>query len=276
MSVEGPWGDRSGRGPPPEVAPAPRPRVRQEDKGQHPVWAILSTLLMGGFLWLATGSWVVAVAVLFGLFVHEYGHVLAMNRVGMGPARIYIIPFLGGLAKGQRNPKSEWHGVLVSLAGPAFGLLAMLPFVGLWAVTGGGAWLIGAFFIALINLVNLAPAPPLDGSKALGPVLARVHPRLEQAGLLLIGAVVVWWGFTTGRWILAAFLAIALLGHLKRGAWRPMRGLLSWPEAGKSLVLYLLTAVACVAAALGALMPLADGSVAEAARIGLFQLGVQL
>ena len=40
--------------------------------------------------------------------------------------------------------------------------------------------------------------------------------------------------------------------------------------------LYLLTAVACVAAALGALMPLADGSVAEAARIGLFQLGVRL
>lgn len=261
----------------PRVEPAAPPPTRvQEDKGQHPVWAIASTLLMGGFLWLVTGSWVVAVAVLFGLFVHEYGHVLAMNRVGMGPARIYIIPFLGGLAKGQRNPKSEWHGVLVSLAGPAFGLLAMLPFVGLWAATGGGAWLIGAFFIALVNLVNLAPAPPLDGAKALGPVLTRVHPRLEQAALLLVGGLVVWWGVSTGRWILAAFLAIALLGHLKRGVWRREHGLLSWPEAGKSLTLYLLTTVACVAAAIGALMPLADGSVIEAARIGLLQLGVRL
>ena len=268
----GPWGMPAT----PRVEPAASPPARvQQDKGQHPVWAIASTLLMGGFLWLVTGSWVVAVAVLFGLFVHEYGHVLAMNRVGMGPARIYIIPFLGGLAKGQRNPKSEWHGVLVSLAGPAFGLLAMLPFVGLWAVTGGGAWLIGAFFIALINLVNLAPAPPLDGAKALGPVLTRVHPRLEQAALLLVGGLVVWWGVSTGRWILAAFLAIALLGHLKRGVWRREHGLLSWPEAGKSLTLYLLTTVACVAAAIGALMPLADGSVIEAARIGLAQLGVR-
>ena len=75
----------------------------------------------------STGSWVVAVAAIFGLFVHEYGHVLAMNRLGMGPAKIYIIPFLGGLARGQRNPDSEWHGVLVSLAGPAFGLLAACP-----------------------------------------------------------------------------------------------------------------------------------------------------
>jgi len=116
--------------PPEQAAPEPV-RARQsaplEDKGQHPGWAIASTLLMAGFLWWITGSVIVAGAVLFGLFVHEYGHVLAMNKLGMGPARIYIIPFLGGLAKAQRNPKTEWHGVLVSLAGPAFGLIAMIP-----------------------------------------------------------------------------------------------------------------------------------------------------
>jgi len=57
-----------------------------EDKGQGLVWSVLSTVLLGGFIWWISGSWVIAVAAIIGLFVHEYGHVLAMNRLGMGPA----------------------------------------------------------------------------------------------------------------------------------------------------------------------------------------------
>jgi len=263
--------------PPEQAAPEPV-RARQsaplEDKGQHPGWAIASTLLMAGFLWWITGSVIVAGAVLFGLFVHEYGHVLAMNKLGMGPARIYIIPFLGGLAKAQRNPKTEWHGVLVSLAGPAFGLIAMIPFVaaGLWLKSP--EWLMGAFFIAMINLVNLLPAPPLDGSKALGPVLTRVHPRLEQVALLAVGGLAVWWGLSTGRFILAVFLGIAVFSHLKRGVWRAAWGQLSWPEAGRSLALYLATAAVCAAAAIGALLPLTGGAVEPAFEMGLRFIGV--
>lgn len=268
MSDTGPWGSRDGRVATPAVSietaiPASSPGAPPIDKGQSLPWAIASTLLLGGFLWLTTGSWVVAVAAIFGLFVHEYGHVLAMNRLGMGPAKIYIIPFLGGLARGQRNPVSEWHGVLVALAGPAFGLLAILPAAGLWLATGDDAWMMGAFFIAMINLVNLAPAPPLDGSKALGPVLARIDPMVEKAALIAIGGLAVWWGVSTGRWILAVFLGIAILGSLRRGAWRPGEKTLSWPEAGQSLALFLITAAACAAAALGVLMPLAEGTPPE-------------
>lgn len=274
----GPWDARPEEAAPAPAREAPRYSARheapQEDKGQHPVWAVVSTLLMAGFLWFLTGSWVVAGAVLFGLFVHEYGHVLAMNRVGMGPARIYIIPFLGGLAKGQREPKSEWHGVLVSLAGPAFGLLAMIPFVAVGLALKAPEWLMGAFFIAMINLLNLLPAPPLDGSKALGPVLTRVHPRLEQVVLLLIGGLAVWWGVSTGRFILAVFLGLAVFGHLKRGVWRAAWGQLSWPEAGRSLALYLLTAMVCAAAAIGALLPLTGGAVEPAFEMGLRFFGL--
>lgn len=251
-----------------------RPAAPSEDQGQNPVWAVVSTLLMAGFLWWITGSAVVAGAVLFGLFVHEYGHVLAMNRLGMGPARLYIIPFLGGLAKAQRNPRSEWDGVLVSLAGPAFGLLAMIPFAAVGLALGSAEWLMGAFFIAMINLVNLLPAPPLDGSKALGPVLTRIHPRLEQAALLAVGGLAVWWGLSTGRIILAVFLGIAVLGHLRRGLWRPEWGRLSWSEAGKSFGLYLATAVLCSVAALGVLLPATGGQIEPAFEMGLRFIGV--
>lgn len=239
----GPWGSA-----PTTRAQSSETRVAMapDDKGQPLVWSVLSTLLLGGFIWWISGSWVIAVAAIVGLFVHEYGHVLAMNRLGMGPAKVYIIPFLGGLARGQRMPKSEWDGVLVSLAGPAFGLLAALPFFALYFGTGETMWLSGVFAIGLINLVNLAPAPPLDGSKALGPVLARIHPMVEYAAMIAIGALVVWWGVSNGSFIFAAFLAIALIGHLKRGQWRPEGRQLSWREAGYSVGLFSVTTVACL------------------------------
>jgi Zn-dependent protease len=239
----GPWGSvptTRAQSSETRVATAP------EDKGQPLVWSVLSTLLLGGFIWWISGSWVIAVAAIVGLFVHEYGHVLAMNRLGMGPAKVYIIPFLGGLARGQRMPKSEWDGVLVSLAGPAFGLLAALPFFALYFGTGQTMWLSGVFAIGLINLVNLAPAPPLDGSKALGPVLARIHPMVEYGVMIAIGALVVWWGISNGSFIFAAFLAIALIGHLKRGQWRPEGRQLNWREAGYSVGLFGVTATACL------------------------------
>lgn len=267
----GPWDPR-----PEEAAPAPRagaPANALEaplDKGQHPVWAVISTALLGGFIWWISGSWVIAVAAIWGLFVHEYGHVLAMNRVGMGPARIYIIPFLGGLAKAQRPPQSEWHGVLVALAGPAFGLLAAIPFFAGFVITGNALWLQGVFAIALINFVNLAPAPPLDGSKALGPVLARIHPWLEMAAMVLVGVTVVVWGFANGSYIFAAFLTIALIGHLRRGAWRPYGRQLSWAEAAKSLGLFVLTAAACAGVTIAALAPGFETLPDAAAQAGRF------
>lgn len=266
IDTSGPWGPRDGRSPPPPptatAAPSPATGAAPPlDRGQNPVWALVSTLLLGGFIWLVTQSWVIAVAAVFGLFVHEYGHVLAMNRLGMGPARIYIIPFLGGLARGQRLPASEWDGVKVSLAGPAFGLLAAIPFLALHFATGQSQWLQGVAAIAFLNLVNLAPAPPLDGSKALGPVLARIHPALEMGAMIAVGAAAIWWGFTNGAWIFAAFLALALFAHIRRGAWRPEGRRLTWGEAGKSVALFLLTAAACVGVgALGAWPALMGGA----------------
>jgi Zn-dependent protease len=283
MSTDhGPWGARDGSDPVEVPTSVTEHRlgpvsVRIErtaptqvpvDKGQHPVWAIVSTALLGGFIWYVTGSWVVAGAAIFGLFVHEYGHVLAMNRLGMGPARIYIVPFLGGVARSQRLPQSEWHGVLVSLAGPLFGILATLPFFAAWALTGGKAWLVAAFAISMINLINLAPAPPLDGSKALGPVLAKIHPMLEKAAMLLVGGLVVFWGISNGSWFFAGFLALALFGHLRRGTWRPEGRVLTGTESVWSVGLFVATVLICGAAAMAALVPL-SGSVEGAVGTGL-------
>jgi len=272
----GPWDRPSQTQPAPTAPAAPSDAVGAEpplDKGQHPAIAIGGTVLFAGLIWWLTGSWIIAVALIFGLLVHEYGHVLAMNRLGMGPARIYIIPMLGGVARAQRAPRSEWEGVIVAMAGPLFGLLATIPFFALWLVLQDSMWLLGAFVIAMINLINLAPAPPLDGSKALGPVLARIHPWVEQGVMLAIGAVVIVWALTRGSYIFGIFMVLALYSHMRRGPRDPYGRPLTNAESAKSIGLYLATASACAGVGLVAPTLLAgdpwQGLVAIANWLGL-------
>lgn len=206
---------------------------------------LAGTALFGIYLWAEMG-WVVALAVLFGIFVHEIGHVLAMNALGCGPARFHIVPFFGGAAVSSREPDSEYRGVLISLAGPVFGLLAAAPFVLVAMVTGRLEWIAGALAIAALNLVNLAPAPPLDGSKALGPSLARIHPRVERAALIAVGALAVLWALSRRDVLFCAFVGLGLYTALQRPRLRPPARKLSNGEWSKALALYGAALAACV------------------------------
>jgi Zn-dependent protease len=269
--VDGPWGrgeKQRPSGPPGKRPAGPRPPATPR---QQFIWNLISSLLFAGLLAFTMGP-IFALGGIAGVFVHEYGHVLAMNRLGCGPARIVIIPFLGGAAIPARAPSTEFHDVVISLAGPVFGLLAMIPFGAAWWWTGNPEWLGGAFFVAFINLLNLAPAPPLDGSKALGPALARIHPNVERGALVAVGGIAVFWAVSRGSWIMAAFLGLSVLGSLRRGAFRPHSKKLSGREFYYSLAMYVAAAVLCVGALsltlIGLGKPVTPGAVADIFRFG--------
>ncbi|MGZ8362596.1 MAG: metalloprotease [Caulobacteraceae bacterium] len=224
-------------------------RVNRTAEGEAPrqslMWAVISTALLAGFLWYLMG-WIWALAGVVGVFVHEYGHVLVMNRLGCGPARIHIVPFLGGAAVPARAPDSEFKDVLISLAGPSFGLLAALPFFAAHTWTGDSIWLQGALFVCIINLINLAPAPPLDGSKALGPALARIHPMVERGALFVVAALFVGWALMRGSYIMAIFVGIASFATLRATHLRTPAAPLTNVQWGASVGLYVLVAAMCV------------------------------
>jgi Zn-dependent protease len=232
-----PWAD------PPVAEPQAAPPARA-NRLQSFLWGLASTLVLAGWLWWQIG-WRAALAAVFGVFVHELGHVLVINWAGSGPSRIRIIPFFGGAATMERQPDTEMKGVLISLAGPVFGLVATLPFFGLAIWARDPAWLFGAFVIAGFNLLNLAPAPPLDGSKALGPVLARIHPWLERAALLIVGVVAIAWTFKQGSWLIPLFISLSLVASLRAGRLRPEARPLNWGEWALSLALYTFAVVLC-------------------------------
>jgi Zn-dependent protease len=249
----GPWSMVEAQGAP-EPAPAAAAVQTKASPLNEIVWGLISTALLAGWIAWQMG-WVWAVAGVSGVFVHEYGHVLAMNALGCGPGRIRIIPFLGGAATMARPPDSDFKGVLISLAGPVFGLLAAIPFVLLARQTGDTRWIGGAFFIGVINLINLAPAPPLDGSKALGPALARINPLLERVALVLVGAAAVYWSIITRNWLFGAFVGIATLGALRTGVARYAARPLTPVEWMAAVSLWLIAAGLCLSVVVAGASP---------------------
>jgi len=239
-----PWAD-------PPAAPAP-PAPPAAPRAPSLIVNLLSTALL--FAWLGWQmGWIWGLAGVVGVFVHEFGHVLVINALGFGPSRIRIIPFLGGAATMPRLPDTEFKGVLISLAGPAFGMIAALPFFAAAWATHDPQWLGGAFFVGALSLINLIPSPPLDGAKALGPPLARIHPLLERFALAAVGAAAVVWMFSRGSLIAPIFIGLGTFALLRSSRLRPAARRLSWGEWAASLGLYVAVTGLCAAGAVLAL-----------------------
>jgi Zn-dependent protease len=230
----------------PEAAADPTPAPAQPSRLATLFWGAISTLLLAGWIGWQIG-WLGAVAAVLGVFVHEFGHVLVINAAGSGPSRIRIIPFFGGAATMERQPDTELKGVVIAVAGPVFGLLATLPFFGLAAWTGLRGWQFGALVVAGFNLLNLAPAPPLDGAKAFGPLLAKLHPQLERLALIVVGGLAVLWTLSRGSIIAPIFIGLSILGSLRVAQLRPASRPLTWGEWTIGLALYVLALGLCLA-----------------------------
>ncbi|MBC6980466.1 metalloprotease [Caulobacter sp. 17J80-11] len=242
----GPWEEAEGLRPgAPAPAAAAEPTTAGSGRTKEIVWALISSALIALWLGWRMGP-VVAVAGVFGILVHELGHLFAINRLGCGPGKIHFIPFLGGAATAKRASPTEWIDVLIALAGPAVGIFAALPFFAAWAVTRQAMWLDGAIFIAVINLLNLAPAPPLDGSKALGPALARLHPQVERVALVLVGGLAILWAVERNAVFLAVFMGFGLFLTLRSARMRPQAVKLDGRQQAAAFTLWLATAGLCV------------------------------
>lgn len=247
--IASPWGPRTGEPSPAFGADAAAPT---QSRLANLAWGTVSTLILA--IWVALWAGPLgALALVGGVFVHEFGHVLVINWAGAGPSSIRIIPFLGGAASMRRAPDSDFKGVLIALAGPAFGLLAAVPFALVGEFSGQKPWLAGVFYVGALNLINLAPAAPLDGAKALGPVLGRIHPWLERIVLLVIATVVLAWALFTGNWLFALVVALGAVRAFLMTRGRPFARPLTAIEWLAALGLYAVVVALCAAVTMWAI-----------------------
>ncbi len=209
--------------------------------------ALLAMGSLAAYSWLFSLPF--AVALIFCLVVHEYGHIRAMKYFGMKTKGIYLIPFIGGAAVSDAKLNTRWQEVVISIMGPTWGLaLSCLALLGWWVT--GETWLAAlAGFNALLNLFNLLPILPLDGGHILKSIAFSMH---STAGLVLCVL-----GAAGGVYLCYAF-HLTLLGFLL--AIGSIEIVMEWRNRKHSMVLpldrygqlfstvwYLLTAIGLIA-----------------------------
>ena len=154
------------------------------------------------------------------LVFHEYGHLRAMRSFGMKTKGMYLIPFVGGVAVGEKAT-TYWQETYISMQGPVFGLYMTLLAWGGYAISG---WdLLGALasFSALINMFNLLPVYPLDGGHVVKACALSLSKGKSWVFLALFAAFGVAGSIWSGLYLLAFFAVIGALDLL--GAQRAMR-----------------------------------------------------
>lgn len=146
------------------------------------------------------------------LLLHELGHYAGMRLFNYQDVRMFFIPFFGAAVAGRSRSVLGYKEAIVLLLGPlpgiALGLVLGFVCLSVDSPTLRSATLL----LLLINAFNLLPFLPLDGGRLLHLVLFSRQPILEAVFRVLTGAVVVWFGWVTGGWFLAAMGLFLILG----------------------------------------------------------------
>ena len=194
-------------------------------------WTVLPSLL---FLTVTEGPRRVGLGAL-ALLLHELGHLLVARGLGYEVRSMELWPF--GAALSMNGGAGS---LPVALAGPLGGLAAAGMSLLLLRLIPQSAGVMEPFFLINLSLsaVNLLPAEPLDGGRALSALLARRLGRrrarhaMAWTGLALGGALMALgvYGAVLGvgsetALLFAAFLVFSALRTLL-GEDRALEGLL--------------------------------------------------
>jgi Zn-dependent protease/predicted transcriptional regulator len=150
--------------------------------------------------WLIGGS--AALLFLLSVIAHELSHAIVGRRRGV-PATSVVLGFFGSLAPLSIRATRPRDELAISLAGPAasWALAVALSALGIAVAAvspdleaaGGGLVVIGVLNLAL-GVVNLVPAMPLDGGRAVRAVAWMRTGDVDRAGLVAAqtGRIVGW------------------------------------------------------------------------------------
>lgn len=178
---------------------------------------LLAASTFGAYTFLFT--WKFALLVMFGIGIHEMGHVWAMRHLGMKTKGFYFIPLIGGAAISDETFRSGKDEIFIALMGPTFGILTIIPAVIMYNITGYPIWAAAATWLAVINLFNLFPVNPLDGGRVVKSLAFALDNKLGwillTAGFIL--SLVISW--VLGLWLLVFITIIGMLDIRPFGKW---------------------------------------------------------
>lgn len=169
---------------------------------------LFSMLLAAGVYWTLWG-WQFAIGLVVAIYIHEMGHVAALQRFGIRATAPMFLPGLGAVVRLKQYPSSPVEDARVGLAGPIWGLGSVVAAYVLFQVTELPIFAAITRFAAWINLFNLLPVWQLDGSRGFR-ALDRTHRFwvvaamggmwfLTEESLLVLLALAAGFRAATGR-----------------------------------------------------------------------------
>lgn len=234
-------------------------------------WSFILILAWGAFAYSSNPAGpvlgaiygIVVIILLFAcVTLHEFGHAVVAQRLGVNVRHITLMP-LGGVASLEQMPEKPLHEFLIAIAGPivnfviALLLLPVLILTGrlvellspdvLNAVTTGMATpsllnlITYLFFINItLGLFNLLPAFPMDGGRILRALLGMTMSNVQATRIAvfigrIIAILLALWGLSQQTLIplLIAFF-IYMVGGAEREAVES-KSVLSNIKAGDAL-----------------------------------------
>ncbi len=162
----------------------------------------LSMLAAFWVYWQLFG-WQFAAGLVVSIYIHEMGHVFALQRYGIPATAPMFIPGLGAFIRTKHYPHSPRETARVGLAGPVAGLLAAVTAYAVYFGTKAPIWGAIAQTGAVINLFNLIPVLGLDGSHGF-----KAMQRWQQ---WVCVAVVAGMSFVTGEGMLVLIGIVAAI-----------------------------------------------------------------
>jgi Zn-dependent protease len=174
----------------------------------------LLSFMVGLSVYWALWGWKFALCFLLSIYIHEMGHVAALQRFGIPATAPTFIPGFGAFVRLKQHPATDREDARVGLAGPVWGLCAALFALALYAATGNPLWAAVARAGGWLNLFNLIPIWQLDGSRGI-----RSLNRL-QIWILALLAAGMWMVVEDGMLVLVA-LVMAFRASTKRESPEP-------------------------------------------------------
>jgi Zn-dependent protease len=186
------------------------------------MWISAAVALLTGLVSLVAFGvllgWLAAVVLVFALFVHEFGHLLAYRLMGQPWGRMVFLPFLGAIALPRLAFDSQAQSVFAALMGPGFStvlaLVCLVPAM-LGETPNGYVAILGLITVGL-NIFNLLPVEPLDGGVALRSVLSRLMGRWARFGLMAVGVIIMVAGVILQHVVLLIFGGLAVLANIRQ------------------------------------------------------------
>ncbi len=150
------------------ATPAPDTRVRL-------FWPIVSAIVSFAVYAVVFG-WQFGLGIMALLLVHEMGHFVVIRAKGMPAGLPTFIPLVGAFVTMRRSPASVRDEAEIALAGPLAGTIGgVVCLIAYWR-TGLPVLIPLAYYSFLLNLLNLIPVPPLDGSRVTGAISKWIWP----------------------------------------------------------------------------------------------------